>query len=154
MELDSLVLRPIQTSDINSLCEVAATVGSGFTSLPNNKDFLQQRLELAVESFQQKNPPEERLYLLVMEDKLEGRFAGLCGIEAKVGNRVPFYNFKVSTVSQVCESLDIYLEHKVLQVVNDFQAATELVSLFLHPDYRGHQRGELLSRSRFLFIAQ
>lgn len=90
----------------------------------------------------------------MLEDIANNQFAGLCGIEAMVGHGVPFYNYKVSTISQVSESVNKYLEHEILQLVNDFQESSELVSLFLHSDYRGKRRGEMLSRCRFLFIAQ
>ena len=41
-----------------------------------------------------------------------------------------------------------------LYLSNDLTGCAELCSLFLHPDYRTGNNGKLLSKSRFLFIAQ
>jgi arginine N-succinyltransferase len=43
---------------------------------------------------------------------------------------------------------------ETLYLSNDLTGSTELCSLFLHPDYRSGNNGKLLSKSRFLFIAQ
>jgi arginine N-succinyltransferase len=42
----------------------------------------------------------------------------------------------------------------VLHLVNDFDGASEIAGLFLHPDARTGGMGAMLARSRYLFIAQ
>lgn len=153
MEFSNLVIRPINSKDINTLLKVAKNVGPGFTSLPQNEEFLTKKIKWSEDSFNGNIDHREGLYLLIMES-LTGDFIGMCGIDSQIGNKVPFFNYKISTITQVCKDLDKYLEHKILQLVNDFQGASELVSLFLHPKYRGGRRGELLSRCRLLLMAQ
>lgn len=154
MKLEDLILRPLVSRDLETLSYIAKTVGTGFTSIPDNQAYLEQKVERVIASFQGTIEPKARLYLFVLEDIRQKKFAGLCGIEAMIGYGVPFYNYKISTITQVCESLKKYIDHEIIQIVNDFQESSELVSLFLDPAYRGQRRGELLSRSRFLFIAQ
>ena len=156
MSIDNtdLVIRPIQAQDLDSLYEVASVVGAGFTSLPADRAVLEKRIYKSENSFGNKIPRGQQNFLLVMEDTAHKKFVGMCGIKAKVGDKTPFYNYKVSTISQCSADLDIYLEHQILQLVNDFQDASELGSLFLHEHYRGHRRGEFLSRARFLLMAQ
>ena len=50
--------------------------------------------------------------------------------------------------------LDVFTRMETLYLSNDLTGSTELCSLFLHPDYRTGNNGKLLSKSRFLFIAQ
>lgn len=154
MDNSSLVLRPLQKSDLNLLINIAKTVGPGFTSLPDDKNFLEQKLQRVVDSFEGNIDIAERLYLFVLEDIENNKPAGVCGIEASVGCSSPFYNFKISTITQLSKTEDKFLEHKILQLVNNFQHAAELVTLYLFPEYRGNRRSELLSRARLLFIAE
>lgn len=153
MEFSNLVIRPMASKDINTLLKVAENVGPGFTSLPQNEEFLTKKIKWSEDSFAGNIDRREGLYLLIMETTA-GDFVGMCGIDSQIGNKVPFFNYKILTITQVCKDLDKYLDHQVLQLVNDFQGASELVSLFLHPKYRGGRRGELLSRCRLLLMAQ
>ena len=148
-----VILRPISIADIDLLYKVAQMVGSGFTSLPSDLDYLTKRVNLSVDSFSGKISHNKGLYLFLMVTD-EDDFVGICGIDAAVGNKEPFYNYKLTTISQSCESLKKYFEHETIIPANDFQGASELVSLFLNPKYRGKKYGEILSRARLLFIAE
>jgi arginine N-succinyltransferase len=154
MDQGAFVIRPLRASDVDWLYELSRIVEPGLTSLPNDKAYLHQRVETVVESFKQNLPIENRIYLFVRENIPSGDRVGISGIQAVAGPKVPFYSYQISTVSQLCESLDVYLEHKILNVVNNFQTATELISFWLHPDYRGKSLSKCLSLSRFLFMAQ
>lgn len=44
--------------------------------------------------------------------------------------------------------------HTLLNVVNNFQNASEIISFWLHPDYRGLGLSRSLSLARFMFIAE
>ena len=146
------LVRQVEIQDYKQLCELADEVGYGFTSFPKDYSFLEAKIERAVNSFKGEET-DEPLYFFVLEEVTANKIIGFCGIEAKVGVSTPFYNFKISSVCQVSESLDKQITHKFLHSVNDYEGVSELVSLFLAPEGRGHRRGECLSRSRFLYMA-
>ena len=149
-----LVIRSIQSSDLDALLAMAGQVGSGMTTLKPDRKMLGDRVAIAVASFNETIPPEQRDYMFVLEDTSEGRVAGICAIKGAVGLTEPFYNYRIGTLVHSSRELDVFSRMETLYLSNDLTGATELCSLFLHPDYRSGNNGKWLSKSRFLFIAQ
>jgi arginine N-succinyltransferase len=133
---------------------MASQVGTGMTTLKPDRTMLGERVKVAVASFAQAIPPEQRDYMFVMEDTSNGRMAGVCAIKGAVGLTEPFYNYRIGTLVHSSRELDIFTRMETLYLSNDLTGSTELCSLFLHPDYRYGHNGKWLSKSRFLFIAQ
>ncbi len=125
------------------------------TSLPQDGEVLREKIEDAALSFagKPKHAKEEK-FLFVLESMTEKCLVGTCGIYAHVGLSRPFYSYKLSLIAQASQSLGIYTQHQVIHMVNDYTGATEIGSLFLHPDYRKGGNGKFLSRARFLMLAQ
>jgi len=149
-----LVVRAITAGDLDALIDMAGQVGSGMTTLKPDRKMLGDRVKVAVASFAQTIPPEQRDYMFVMEDTTNGRLAGICAIKGAVGLDEPFYNYRIGTLVHSSRELDVFSRMDTLYLSNDLTGATELCSLFLHPDYRSGNNGKWLSKSRFLFIAQ
>jgi arginine N-succinyltransferase len=149
-----LVVRAITASDLDALIDLARQVGSGMTTLKPDRKMLGDRVNVAVESFAQTIPPEQRDYMFVMEDTSSGRLAGICAIKGAVGLDEPFYNYRIGTLVHSSHELNVFTRMETLYLSNDLTGSTELCSLFLHPDYRSGNNGKWLSKSRFLFIAQ
>ena len=149
-----LVIRSIAASDLDPLIDMAREVGGGMTTLKPDRKMLGDRVACAVASFQEPIPPEERDYMFVLEDTGSGRLAGVCAIKAAVGLDEPFYNYRIGTLVHSSHELHVFTRMETLYLSNDLTGATELCSLFLHPDYRSGNNGKWLSKSRFLFIAQ
>jgi arginine N-succinyltransferase len=149
-----LVVRAITASDLDALIDLARQVGSGMTTLKPDRKMLGDRVEVAVASFAQTIPPEQRDYMFVMEDTTNGRLAGICAIKGAVGLDEPFYNYRIGTLVHSSHELNVFTRMDTLYLSNDLTGSTELCSLFLHPDYRSGNNGKWLSKSRFLFIAQ
>ncbi len=149
-----LVIRSIATTDLDALLEMAGQVGSGMTTLKPDRQMLGDRVAIAVASFNETIPPEQRDYMFVLEDTQQGRVAGICAIKGAVGLTEPFYNYRIGTLVHSSRELDVFSRMETLYLSNDLTGATELCSLFLHPDYRSGNNGKWLSKSRFLFIAQ
>jgi arginine N-succinyltransferase len=149
-----LVIRSIQSTDLDALLEMAGQVGSGMTTLKPDRKMLGDRVAIAVASFNETIPPEQRDYMFVLEDTQQGRVAGICAIKGAVGLTEPFYNYRIGTLVHSSRELDVFSRMETLYLSNDLTGATELCSLFLHPDYRSGNNGKWLSKSRFLFIAQ
>lgn len=154
MEDSSFVIRPVSLNDLNWFYEISQKVGIGLTSLVSDKKYLESRLKLAVASFEQKLPPEQRLYLFVRENLPSRELVGICGLVACVGHNQAFYNYQISKVVQACESLHISLEHTILHLVTNYQHASELVSFWISSEHRGKHISKSLSLCRLLFIAQ
>jgi arginine N-succinyltransferase len=149
-----LVVRAIQAEDLDALYVMATQVGSGMTTLKPDMKMMGDRLNIAVASFAETIPPEQRDYMFVMEDTDSGRLAGVCAIKGSVGLTEPFYNYRIGTLVHSSRELDVFTRMDTLYLSNDLTGSTELCSLFLHPDYRTGNNGKLLSKCRFLFIAQ
>jgi arginine N-succinyltransferase len=149
-----LVVRAIKSTDLDGLFQLASQVGTGMTTLKPDMKMMGDRVAVAVASFAETIPPEERDYMFVMEDTVTGRLAGVCAIKGAVGLTEPFYNYRIGTLVHSSRELNVFTRMDTLYLSNDLTGCSELCSLFLHPDYRSGNNGKLLSKSRFLFIAQ
>lgn len=149
-----LVVRAIKEQDLDGLLALAGQVGTGMTTLKPDRKALSQRLEVACASFSERIEPEQRDYLFVLEDTGNGNVAGVCAIKAAVGLDEPFYNYRIGTLVHSSKELKVFSRMETLYLSNDLTGCTELCSLFLHPDYRNGNNGKLLSKSRFMFMAQ
>lgn len=149
------VIRPIAPQDIDLLHEIAIESGPGFTSLPDQREFLEQKVHGSVAALQRSETlPGTETYLFVLEDQQTGEVAGTCGIAAAVGLDAPFYHYHIGTLVHSSRELGVYNEFKTLNLCNDYTGSSELCTLYLRPEYRQGGNGSLLSKSRFLFIAE
>lgn len=149
-----VLIRPISEHDLSALLQIAKQVGPGFTSLPNNEAFLRSRIEQSLQTFKNPEVVAQRLFFWVMEDVATKKVVGTCALESMAGNGVPFYCFKVSDIVQSNEAVKRYKKHQVLFLVNDYQNASVYCTLYMDPNFRKKGRGELLSRTRGLFISE
>lgn len=149
-----LVVRAIREQDLDGLLALAEQVGSGMTTLKPDRKTLGHRVEIACASFAEQIAPPQRDYMFVMEDTATGRVVGICAIKSAVGLEEPFYNYRIGTLVHSSNELKVFSRMETLYLSNDLTGCAELCSLFLHPDYRTGTNGKLLSKSRFMFIAQ
>ncbi|MFO1242631.1 MAG: arginine N-succinyltransferase [Rickettsiales bacterium] len=150
-----MFVRPIQIEDHAAVLELARQAGFGMTSLPPDADVLKEKIEKAVKSFAGTvEHKSDEGYLFILEDPDTGNVAGISGIKCHIGLRQPFYSYKLATITQSSQELNLFSMQKVLHAVNDYTGATEVASLFLSPEYRRDRMGRFLSRVRFLVIAE
>ncbi len=148
-------VRAARASDIDALLDLAKLTGGGFTNLPADRDSLAERLAWSDASFARPDsPPEDELYILLLEQTSTGRIGGCGMIFSRIGARWPFYSYKLGTLSQTSRELGRTFALPFLSLVSDHDGASEVGGLFLHPDLRTGGLGRLLARSRYLFIAQ
>jgi len=153
--LEDWHVRMASPDDLDSLEALARLAGGGFTNLPANRDALAQRLQWAQASLAKGGEvPGDDLYLLMLEHRPSGQVAGTAAIFSQLGQRWPFYSYKVTTIALHSRELKRIFRTRVLHLVNDFDGASEVGGLFLHPDFRTGGLGRLLARSRYLFIAR
>ncbi len=149
-----MVVRPIKADDWAALRELARQTGTGFTSLQDDDEQVTARFEAGLAAFGKDVDKQLANYLFVMEDSASGEVVGICAIEAAVGLSEPWYNFRVGTLVHASRALGVYNQVHTLTNSNDHTGHSEVCTLFLRPDYRRDRNGHLLSKSRFLFMAE
>jgi len=148
-----MLVRPVAATDLPALMRLAESTGAGLTTLPADEQRLSHRIEWACKTFSGKAERADADYLFVLEDD-SGQVQGISAIAGAVGLREPWYNFHLGLTVCASQALNIHREIPTLFLGNDLTGNSELCSLFLHPDGRSGSSGRLLSKARFLFIAE
>src|SRR5262249_13189545 len=97
-------------------------------------------------------PGSER-YLLALEHRETGQVVGCCQVKATIGASPPFFNFRVLRVAQASAAAQRRFDMDVLILVNEFTGASEVGSLFVHPEHRGPGVGKALAQTRYMLMA-
>ncbi|MDX1635973.1 MAG: arginine N-succinyltransferase [Marinobacter sp.] len=146
-----MFIRPITSQDLPILERMAQESGPGFTSLAGDRDALARRIARSEASFRRPvSSPGDEGYLFVLEDHQTGDIMGVTGIEAAVGRQQPLYHFQ----RQPALADRPGLRQEVLTASRAYTGCSEICTLFLRPQFRRQNAGKLLSRVRFLFMAQ
>jgi len=146
-------IRPSHPDDIEAIYEMAKLTGGGFTNLPPDRDALNEKLAKSAAAFAKNaDEPGDDLYLLVLENG-DGVVRGTAQIFSKIGQRWPFYSYRIGTLSQASQALGRAFRAEMLNLTTDYEGSSEVGGLFLHPRDRAGGFGALLARSRYLFIA-
>jgi len=151
-----LVIRPINMSDYDALHTCAVESGHGFTSLPVNEKLLTNRIQHSEYSFSKPDvtQPGDEGYLMVGFDSETNEVAGCTCIEASIGWDVPFYSYHISTIVHSSPKLGVNNVVKLLTFGNNYTGCSEICTLFLRPAFRGGLNGRLMSKCRFLMMAE
>lgn len=149
-----MFIRPVERDDLPQLLTLAGKTGGGLTSLPADEATLAARIERSLQTWQEALPRAEQGYVFVLADSATQQAVGICAIEVAVGLQDPWYNFRVGTQVHASKELNVYNNLATLSLSNDHTGSSELCTLFLDPDYRDGKNGYLLSKSRFLFMAE
>lgn len=148
-------IRPIISEDLETLHQIAIESGPGFTSLPENPELLTEKIARSQTAIQQEiQTPGPESYLFVLVNSETNEVVGTTGIEAAVGLKEPWYHYRVGTVVHASRELKIHHQFRTLYLCNDYTGCSEVCTLYLQPDHRHSQNGSLLSKSRFLFMAE
>ncbi len=146
-------VRPARADDFTAIYEMAKLTGGGFTNLPADKSALVEKLARSQAAFTKgETKPGDDLYVFVLEDPEAGLIRGTCQIFSMVGQRQPFYSYRISTLTQQSPELGRTFRAEMLSLTTDFEGCSEVGGLFLHPAERAGGLGVLLARSRYLFI--
>ncbi|GAA4777485.1 arginine N-succinyltransferase [Stakelama sediminis] len=149
----SFRIRSARDSDLQALYEMAKLTGGGFTNLPPDRDALRGKLERSHQAFERTDDTlADELFVLVLENVATGEVRGTCQIFTQVGQRWPFYSYRIGTLTKHSEALNRTFRAELLNLTNDLEGCSEVGGLFLHPNERAGGLGMLLARSRYLFI--
>ncbi|WP_073973211.1 arginine N-succinyltransferase [Erythrobacter donghaensis] len=147
-------LRPARPADLEALYEMAKLTGGGFTNLPPDRAALKGKLERAEKAFAREDDTlADEQFVLVLENARTGAVRGTCQLMTQVGQRWPFYSYRLNTLTQYSQELDRTVRAELLSLVTDLEGSSEVGGLFLHPGERAGGFGLLLARSRYLFVA-
>lgn len=147
-------LRAARLEDLEPLYEMAKLTGGGFTNLPADRKALGSKLERAASAFANEGDElVDEQFVLILENAETGAVRGTCQLMTQVGQRWPFYSYRLNTLTQYSQELDRTVRAELLSLVTDLEGSSEVGGLFLHPNERAGGLGLLLARSRYLFIA-
>ncbi|MGQ3178006.1 MAG: arginine N-succinyltransferase [Blastomonas fulva] len=150
----SFVIRAARPEDLQPIYEMAKLTGGGFTNLPADRKSLQSKIERSTEAFARtEDSVEDELFVLVLENTRTREIRGTCQLLTRVGQKWPFYSYRLSTLTQHSAELEQTFRAEILSLVTDLEGSCEVGGLFLHPGERAGGLGLLLARSRYLFIA-
>lgn len=148
-------MRAAHADDLAALYEMAKLTGGGFTNLPPDRPSLTAKLGRSCDSFARAdNSVADDLFVLVLENVETGHVRGTCQIFSQIGMRVPFYSYRVGTLTQHSKELGRTFRADMLTLSTDLEGSSEVGGLFLHPSERAGGLGMLIARSRYLFVRQ
>ena len=148
-----MIVRPVRSADLPALIDLARSTGAGLTTLPANEERLAHRVGWAEKTFRGEAERADADYLFVLEND-GGEVVGISAVAGAVGLREPWYNYRVGLTVSASQELNIHRQIPTLFLANDLTGNSELCSLFLRADHRSGLNGRLLSKARFLFIAE
>ena len=147
-------MRAARTEDIEPLYQMAKLTGGGFTNLPADRDAIVEKLQYSAEAFANDgNALVDEIFVLVLENTQTGDVRGTCQLFTQVGQKWPFYSYRLNTISQHSRELARTVRAELLFLTTDLEGCSEVGGLFLHPNERAGGLGLLLARARYLFIA-
>ena len=150
-----IVVRPVQKRDVDVVVALARRAEAGLTTLPKDRRLLAERVDRSCDSFSRSvAKPAGESYLLVGEDRGTGGIVGTSGIVSRLGGFEPFYAYDVRTVVHESKTLNVRREIQALYLIAEHDGPSEIGTLFVDPNERGAGHGALLSKARFLFMAE
>lgn len=154
-----LVFRPVRFDDLPAIEHLAITAGNSMTTLPNNRDHLEQLINNTAQSLRNKvSVATKQSYHFVIENSVTKEVLGISGIEACVGYSSPFYSYYCEKLEHHSPELQINNVIDTLSLKQDYEGASRLYTFFLTPDINSHSDEDyalqLLSLSRLMFIGQ
>ncbi|MBB5685212.1 arginine N-succinyltransferase [Sphingobium boeckii] len=148
-------MRAAHAGDLQPLYEMAKLTGGGFTNLPADRTSLTDKLERSDAALSRDdNMITDDLFVLVLENAETGEVRGTCQLFSQVGQKWPFYSYRIGTLTQHSQELKRTFRADMLTLSTDLEGASEVGGLFLHPGERAGGLGLLIARSRYLFIRE
>ncbi|HQA17850.1 MAG TPA: arginine N-succinyltransferase [Novosphingobium sp.] len=149
----TFVIRAANHGDLQHIYEMAKRTGGGFTNLPPDRKALTAKLERAEAGFtRQGDDVGDDLFFFVLENTETGEVRGTCQVFSAVGQKWPFYSYRIGALTQHSVELERTFRADILNLSTDLEGSSEVGGLFLHPGERSGGLGMLIARSRYLFI--
>ena len=141
---NTYIFRPINQSDASALLKLVCLSSGGLSSLQPRMQFLREYIACSEKSFSGKlSSDHPHKYLIGLFENHTERLIGCAAVKTQIGKDSPFINFDIKGDG---------MEQR-LEASSRFTGATEVGSLFLHPDYRAEGLGRYLAKIRYLLMA-
>ncbi|MBV1777282.1 arginine N-succinyltransferase [Burkholderiaceae bacterium DAT-1] len=148
------LFRASRLSDLPQVEILARESPVGITSLPDDRDVLYRKIQTSVDSLGADVCFHgEESYFFVLEDLERGTLAGVSGLVASAGFNEPFYSYRNETLVHASAALNIHHKIHALSLCHDLTGNSLLTSYYVRPDLAYSAESDLLSRARFLFMA-
>ena len=116
----TFLIRPANMGDLQPIYEMAKRTGGGFTNLPPDKKALSAKLERSAAGFDRVGDDvADDLYVFVLQNSLTGEVRGTCQIFGKVGQRWPFYSYRIGALTQHSVELERTFRADILNLSTD-----------------------------------
>ncbi len=152
MEEASAIIRPVRSADLDAVLALTRRGGTGLTNLPPDREALERRISAAEEAIVDDAARAEGAAIMLVAE-VGGRIAATGMIFARVGAEWPFYSYRITRQAALSRAVSRTKAQRLLNLTNDFDGETEVGGLFVDPSLRGLALGQLMARSRYLFIA-
>jgi len=141
---ETYFFRPIIDADAPALLKLIRQSSGGLSSLQPRLAFLKDYIASSEKSFSgNMSLDDSHKYLLGLFELRSERLIGCAAVKTQIGKDSPFINFDIKGDGP----------DQCLQASSRFTGATEVGSLFLHPDYRADGLGRYLAKVRYLLMA-
>ncbi len=149
----TFIIRPANMDDMQPIYEMAKRTGGGFTNLPPDRKALVAKLEKSAAGFSRSEDTiSDDLYVFVLQNTETKEVRGTCQVFGCVGQKWPFYSYRIGALTQHSVELDRTFRADILNLSTDLEGTSEVGGLFLHPAERAGGLGLLIARSRYIFI--
>ena len=160
------LVRPADFADLPALERLAQQAGIGITNFPANRERLNDKIASSRRSLQTDvlQPGDESYLFVLVDTSNDGtrnddstsndNIVGCCGIEAMVGNNVPFYSYRIDEVVHASPQLQIHNRIPALFLCHDYTGTSRLIALVVDKAHQNSTAMTLLSKARLLFIAR
>ncbi len=139
-------------TDLDAVLALTRHGGTGLTNLPPDRCALERRISSAVQAIGNEEARAGGAPVMLVAE-LNGQLVATGMIFARVGAEWPFYSYRITRQAGLSRTLARSKAQKLLNLVNDFDGETEVGGLFVHPEMRGMALGQVMARSRYMFIA-
>jgi len=147
------VIRPVALADTDTVLSLAASLGSGMTTFPADRDTIAAKVENSVGSFAGTCKSADAQYLMVLEDNETKNILGVSAVYPEIGRPFGFFSYHVDRVIHHSAVTDYNLEVKVLNMSNAYTGMTEIGTLAVAPSLRRGGAGKMLARARYMLMA-
>ncbi len=152
VEAGSAIIRPVRGDDLDAVLELTRRGGTGLTNLPPDRNAIKRRIEGAEKALSDQQARADGAAIMLVAEL--GRSIVATGmVFARVGAEWPFYSYRITRQTALSRAVARCKAQRILNLVNDFDGETEVGGLFVDPTKRGLALGQLMARSRYMFIA-
>ena len=152
MEERGPIIRPVRAADLDAVLGLTQRGGTGLTNLPPDRAAIERKIVCSEHALRDEGTRAAGAPIMLVAE-LAGRIVATGMIFARVGAEWPFYSYRITRQAAVSRTLARSKAQRLLNLVNDFDGESEVGGLFVDPEMRGMALGQLMARSRYMFIA-